>query len=141
MTKELCDRLLSKVETVTESGCWIWTGFCNPKGYGQMMVNGRCCRAHRVSNEHFVGPIQDGLTLDHLCRVRSCINPDHLQPVSNKVNILRGHGVGVVNAGKTHCPNGHEYIEGQVYRWNGKRHCLLCKRDRRMAIRKTNAEA
>jgi hypothetical protein len=75
------------------TGCWLWTGTVMPAGYGTMKVGGQQRLAHRVAYEAFIGPVPDGLVLDHLCRVRSCVNPWHLQPVTNRENILRGVGV------------------------------------------------
>ncbi len=70
------------------SGCWLWAGFIHPKnGYGSYRMNGRTCGAHRASYELHVGPIPDGYDLDHLCRVRSCVNPSHLEPVTRRENL------------------------------------------------------
>lgn len=90
-----------------KNGCWLWQGALNEKGYGQFRFFGRNGRAHQYAYLYFKGMVQGGKVLDHLCRVRHCVNPDHLQPVPNKTNILRGEGFGAVNARKTHCPRGH----------------------------------
>jgi len=88
-------RLFHKFE-VDSRGCWLWTGFINRYGYGVLTAlprkpgRARARAAHRVSYEWFVGPIPAGLTIDHLCRVRRCINPDHLEPVTNAENLRRG---------------------------------------------------
>src|SRR5437762_12127596 len=98
--------LLANVEPEPNSGCWIWVGlFANGRNQGY----GRVYRtyAHRAIFKLLRGPIGPGLTLDHLCRMRWCVNPDHLAPVTNKENILRGMGFGAINARKTHCPRGH----------------------------------
>jgi hypothetical protein len=71
------------------SGCWLWLGSLR-SGYGRFSLNGKTCEAHRVSYEHLVGPIPQGMMIDHLCRTRCCINPDHLEPVTNAENIRRG---------------------------------------------------
>lgn len=84
------ERLELHVERVTETGCWIWVGRLNRNGYGRICLGGREPMAHRVSYELHVGPIPDGLVLDHLCRVRCCVNPFHLEPVTVQVNTLRG---------------------------------------------------
>lgn len=107
---------------VTESGCWIWLGALSEKGYGH--VNGKI--AHRVNYEFHKGPIPDGLQLDHKCRVRCCVNPHHLEPVTLQVNVERGE-VGIVNRSKTHCPNGHEYTKQNTGRYLNERYCKSCR--------------
>jgi len=82
-------RLMSHVR-FEPSGCWIWTGSLNGKGYGQMYWRGRVWAAHRVSYALLGGPLMDGLELDHLCRNRPCVNPDHLEQVTHRVNVVRG---------------------------------------------------
>ena len=82
------ERLLRHVD-VAEDECWEWRAFIRPNGYGQFNKNEY---AHRVSYEEFVGPIPEGLVIDHLCRNRSCINPEHLEPVTQHENLLRGNG-------------------------------------------------
>ena len=110
-------------------GCWLWTGPRNNHGYGQISIkiNGKRVvkLAHRVSYEMFIGLIQDGLTIDHLCRNPPCINPDHLEVVSMRINTLRGVAPSAQNARKTHCPNGHPYDR---VRQRGSRVCSICER-------------
>ena len=123
------ERLLAKAEVPPSwSACWRWIGAGNPKGYGQIVRDGRLRQAHRVAYELAIGPIPDGLVLDHLCRNRGCINPLHLEPVTSKENTHRGVGT---NAAKTHCPRGHEYTETNTYRWPGapgsSRQCRACR--------------
>jgi hypothetical protein len=107
--------------------CWIWTGAL-VKGYPYVTIGKRKRRAHRVTYEMLVGPIPDGLTLDHLCRRTSCINPRHLEPVTSKVNILRSEGPGAHNAAKTHCPQGHPYSRENTRLVSGRRECIECRR-------------
>jgi hypothetical protein len=125
----LADRLWSKV--VITPGCWLFTG-AKVTGYGVLSRGpagaGRI-QAHRAAWELLVGPIPEGLQIDHLCRVRNCVNPDHLEPVTPRENFLRGEGVSGKNARKTHCPQGHPYDEQNTYRTpTGGRQCLTCRR-------------
>ncbi len=124
------EKFMIKVLPVTESGCWLWTG-CIVKGYGQMGNNKKRVYAHRFSYEYHKGPIPDGLTIDHLCRVRCCVNPDHLEAVTNRENILRGTGISAKNYRKTHCHKGHEFIQDNTYvSKSGSRICTACQRER-----------
>ena len=111
---------------VTECGCWVWMAGIRPDGYGRW--KGRL--AHVVSYERHKGPVPQGLELDHLCRVRCCVNPDHLEAVTHSENIRRGHGWGYIHRQKTHCPKGHAYDEENTYTYkNGKyvrRCCRAC---------------
>jgi hypothetical protein len=88
---------------------------------------------HRLAYEVFVGPIPDGLQIDHLCRQRACCNPDHLEAVTCRVNLLRGDTITAREAATTHCPQGHEYTEANTYRRPDnpiKRDCKICRRER-----------
>lgn len=82
------ERLWAKV--VKTEDCWLWTGSRTTKGYGHLLVDGRFTQAHRLAYELEVGPIASGLVIDHLCRVRHCVNPAHLEPVTNRENLRRG---------------------------------------------------
>lgn len=121
---ELPPNMLARVQLIR--GCWEWTGAKNAGGYG--VCRGQ--QAHRASYELLVGPIPAGLQLDHLCRNRACVNPDHLEPVTRKVNILRGEGVAAKNARKTHCLNGHELTGHNLIQHKGGRECRACARRR-----------
>lgn len=112
----------------TETGCWQFTGYCPPGGYGQV---GRNLRVHVIVWEHFRGPVPDGLELDHLCRNRACCNPDHLEPVTGRVNKLRGVGFAALNAVKTHCDQGHALTPDNVYARPDRfgRLCRICRHD------------
>lgn len=110
-------------------GCWLWTAAVSTGGYGRVHWDGKLRQAHRVAYELEVGPIPEGLELDHLCRVRRCVRPDHLEPVSGKVNKLRGVSPSADHARKTHCDAGHP-LEGpgaDVYTRNGWRYCRPCR--------------
>lgn len=114
--------------------CWLWTACKNRAGYGQIRYRNEKWLAHRLSYVMLVGPIPEGQVIDHLCRVPACVRPDHLEPVTQRVNNERGNSVTTANARKTHCPRGHPYDEVNTY-WNGHgRHCRIClkaKNDRR----------
>ncbi len=109
--------------------CWLWTGTVINGGYGQFSIRARGLMAHRVAYTLRNGGIPDGLTLDHLCRVRLCVNPSHLEPVTQQVNTLRGDGFAAQNAVKTHCKQGHEFTESNTYSApSGRRVCRSCGR-------------
>ena len=115
-------------ETAT---CWFWMGYKSTRGYGRFWDGGRTVQAHRFAYETRVGPIPEGLQLDHLCRVRACVNPDHLEPVTNRENILRGKTLPAANASKTACLRGHTYTRESTYiRANGDRECRRCDLER-----------
>lgn len=123
------ERMFDKISPEPNSGCWLWTGSMFPTGYGQArFVAHASAQAHRVMYELLVGPIPENLDLDHLCRIRSCVNPRHLEPVSRRVNLLRGIGHPAINAQKTKCIHGHSLSEENIYRVNGKRVCKDCRR-------------
>ena len=111
--------------------CWIWQGYVLPTGYGQLIIRQRKWRAHRYMWTMMRGPIPDGLDLDHLCRNRLCINPQHLEPVTRRENLLRGEGFAGVNARKTHCAHGHPFDGLNTGRRTGRsgRFCLACSRE------------
>lgn len=112
----------------TGDGCWEWPGKRDPNGYGRA---GKWW-AHRVAYEVWVGPVPAGLELDHLCRNPACVRPDHLEPVTHRVNMLRGRTIGARNAAKTHCIHGHEFTLANTYIRSdtGGRQCRQCGRDR-----------
>ncbi len=112
------------------TSCWLWTAYIRPDGYGQFSVNGRHVKAHRFAYETYVGPIPEGLEIDHLCRNRACQNWAHMEPVTCQVNLLRGIGPSAVNAAKTHCPQGHEYSPANTRVYRNMRTCRTCDRDR-----------
>jgi hypothetical protein len=121
--KPIKERILAAVH-VDSNGCWHWTKYVKPNGYGQVGVPGRYPQyVHRVAYEAWVGPIPDGLHLDHLCRQRDCCNPRHLQPVTAAVNVRRAFEL------ITHCPQGHPYDESNTYRHATKpgRQCRACR--------------
>ena len=127
-------RFWAKVIKGRENGCWIWTGYKTWDGYGQFRIRRERVYAHRVAYELLIGLIPDGLTLDHLCRNPSCVNPDHLEAVSERDNILRGKGVCAQYAQQTVCKRGHLFDLFNT-RWEqGRRICRICRRQFRHAI-------
>jgi len=122
-------KILNKLEPLTESGCWVYTGYVNNYGYARMRVNKRTCSAHRLMYEHHIGPIPNGLVIDHLCRVKCCVNPYHLEAVPQKKNVLRGNGVTSINSRKTHCHAGHPFDDKNTYRLKLGRGCKTCYRE------------
>lgn len=136
------DRFFSKVSGQSGDGCWLWTGALR-YGYGHFRVGGRQGRremAHRFAYEKLIGPIPSGLDLDHLCRVRNCVNPRHLEPVTRKTNILRGESHLAQQARRLECIHGHALQGENLYVTpQGRRQCKECRRTslRRLYRRRT----
>ena len=137
LSRDADERFWEKVEfeneIFPENGCMLWTaGKIN--GYGKFPLrHNKTVTAHRWLYERIRGPVPEGMQLDHLCRVRHCVNPDHLEPVSSKVNINRGE-TGIHFRQRTHCKHGHEYTAENTafYRCRPReRFCLICKKERR----------
>ena len=113
-------------------GCWHLGGRSpHPDGYMKIGFRRRRVGFHRLIYEHFRDTVADGLELDHLCRNRACCNPDHLDPVTRRVNALRGEGIPAINAAKTHCCAGHTLDDNNTYvDPDGGRECRICRRAR-----------
>jgi hypothetical protein len=131
----MADRLYSNIKYVGD--CWIWQGRVNAEGYGRIRVPHEESKwaVHRLSYVIAHGHLSDDLTIDHLCRTPSCINPEHLEAVTMETNIRRGFGIGMRNAAKLECVNGHPYVDGSYILeqiGNGKqaRRCIICRRKR-----------
>ncbi len=141
----MVDRFDCKISTEPNSGCWLWMGTITEKGYGRFWDGSAMVQAHRFSYERYKGIIADGLELDHLCRVRSCVNPDHLEPVTGIENRTRGalaRGFWItestrknlllgsdVRKRRTHCLHGHEYTPSNTTSdAEGYRRCVTCRR-------------
>lgn len=128
----MVERLDRNTTRDPQTGCWLWTGTLRADGYGVINVRRKLHYVHRASYEARVGPIPEGLTIDHLCRTPRCINPDHLEPVTSAENTRRGTSPIVANARKTHCPKGHPLAPPHLYtRKNGRgRFCRTCAAER-----------
>lgn len=122
-------RWATKVAIDTD-GCWQWTGAINSDGYAHVHLDGKVRQAHRVAwvaaNLH---DVPDGLHLDHLCRVRSCVLASHLQPVTPRENTLRGQTLAAAEIARTHCIRGHELRGDNLRRVGRKRSCRRCQMD------------
>lgn len=129
-------RFWSKVALPDGQGCMLWLGYVQPSGYGKFRLGKDTAYAHRVSYEIANGPVPIGLQVDHLCRVRHCVAPDHLEAVTPAENVRRGNP-GRSNARKTHCPQGHEYTPENTYARKGRRYCRACQQEttRRRRVR------
>ena len=119
----------------TDAGCWTWTGAKQPRGYGLLEIGNTAILAHRFSYEHHVGPVPDGLELDHLCRNTSCVNPKHLEAVTHRENVRRGHGPlarKLSQNTKLECKQGHPFTPENTYTWVNRRgtfrYCRACNR-------------
>ena len=123
MNRKQIQRFQKFIELDLLTGCWIWKG-CLRAGYGIFQMNGKAMAAHRVAFTHWNGEIKIGLVMDHLCRTKNCVNPKHLEAVTDYENITRGISA---NRNKTHCKNGHEFTEENTYiNQNLKRNCRKC---------------
>jgi hypothetical protein len=128
------ERILQQVVALDDEqgGCWMWLGALNSKGYGRTKIAGRWIAAHRVSYEAFVGPIPAGLQMDHLCRVRACVNPGHLEPVTARENTIRQRD--------NRCYRGHEFTPENTILEPKQRRCKTCDAIRRKAYRREHRE-
>lgn len=136
-----------RVLNVGNPGCWEWAGARTPTGYGHIQIKGRTISTHRLVYQCICGPIPKGLTIDHLCRNRLCVNPEHLEAVTFRENTRRGTSPIAKNAKKTRCPRNHP-LSGPNLRvyfgpYGPTRYCLICKKaaSRRTYLRKKNKHA
>ncbi len=131
---------------VDVQGCWIWTRFTDRDGYARQGRKGEPCFVHRANYEAFNGTIPAGMTIDHLCRVRSCVNPDHMEAVTHKENVQRGESFSVENASKTRCVHGHslsgDNLKIETHRGQRRRVCWKCRQEvSRRTWQRTKARA
>ena len=128
-----------RIELDILTGCWIWKGGEKHSFYGYFKIKGKSKRAHRVSYEHWNGKIPEGLEIDHLCRVRRCVNPQHLEAVTHLENMRRAiMSKGNQYTDKTHCKRGHEFNEKNTNYSNNKRNCRVCHKIRCRGYRERN---
>lgn len=121
----------NKIMPEPNSGCWFWLGKLYTTGYGRITANKKEFLIHRVVYQLTRGEIPTNLEIDHLCRNRGCCNPDHLEPVTSKVNSLRGVSLLAENARKIFCIRGHELTVENTYarrRKQGSRACIACNK-------------
>lgn len=134
MIQELQERIRNDSE-VDENGCWIWKRSKSKRGYGWSYIGSRLggtrrtVQAHRLSYMAFKGDIPVDLVIDHLCRVHACVNPEHLEAVTQLENVRRGE-LASLHRDRTHCPRGHEYSDSNTRRYTYGRHtqrkCITC---------------
>lgn len=126
------NRFYSYVSLPNEDGCMLWTG-PTVGGYGIFSIGYKRTYAHRMAYQLLVGPIPEGLQLDHVkawgCRSTLCVSPNHLEPVTPAENNRRSNSVGAINRKKTHCPEGHPYDEANTRIYKGGRYCRACRRE------------
>lgn len=139
--------LISQINTFTkkfivdeQTGCWVWQR--HPVGgYGNHTVNGKEQRAHRVAYSLVYGEIPAGLVVDHLCRNKLCVNPKHLEAVTQRENILRGISPQAIFAKRTHCDKGHSFSsDNTIIRENGGRRCAKCHKEYHRLYRLSNRD-
>lgn len=133
MIELLPKRMSDKIFIGVGCGCWEWAGAKQSNGYGRLWNGEKSDYSHRVVFTQIKGNIPSGLDLDHLCRNRRCVNPDHLEPVTRSTNLRRGNAgenIAIPLRNKTHCPRGHEYSGHNLTVRNGRRHCKACARER-----------
>jgi len=121
---------------IDQNDCWNWKLWISPLGYGQISFKDKTELVHRVSFQVFIGKIKKNLEINHICRNRKCINPEHLETVSHRENLLKGDTIAAKNDQKTHCLNGHKFTpENTCINPSGERSCRICKNRRQRSYR------
>lgn len=149
---DVLERFFIKVDKngprILKTRCWTWTAYVHKRtGYGRFYFEGKVVEAHSASYRMFVGPVPEGLELDHLCRNRACVRPDHLEPVPHATNMERGTIATVARAkqlAKTHCPQGHPYSGHNLIVLKGQgnaRRCRTCQNEKRRVGNRTSETA
>lgn len=145
LKRDWYERFQEKIQIDDESGCWLWIGYLLPGGYATISFQGKKQYAHRVAYSQFVGPIPEGMVLDHLCRIRNCCNPAHLEPVTQAENSRRAiWGPPRPNQVRDQCRKGHPYTEENTLPDNGDgRKCRTCylESKRRAYLRKQSGKS
>ena len=130
MTPKQLRRFEDKYIPEPNTGCWLWLGSLKPDGYSRF--NARIS-GHQASFSHWKGQVPEGKEIDHICRMRCCVNPAHLQAITHRENVAKS-GAWEFNTRKTHCPKGHPYSGNNLYVHGTNRQCLVCRRARSYAF-------
>lgn len=148
LNKNLTEKELSRIEAhliYAESGCWLWQGYQDKDGYCQALFRGKMSRAHRVVWYALNGLIEDGLFIDHICRVTNCVNPQHLRKVTPLQNTIENSkSIQAFNAKKTHCKNGHFFDRKYLTKKGGnryQRYCSVCQAAKTKRLRQKDLPA
>lgn len=130
MTTSLPQNIARRIR-IEDNGCWTWLGTLQNNGYASISYMGRSHVGHRLTYTLLVGQIPKGLEVDHLCRVRECVNPEHFEIVTHAENMRRIR--------RPNCANGHALVEENIYVYRGKRLCRACRRERQRQARRSAA--
>jgi|SRR6266436_10149715 len=121
--------------------CWIWRAFLTKKGYASITFRSKKTYAHILSYLIHIGPIGEGLEIDHKCRTTNCIRPSHLQAITHRENMLRGNTIVTMQTARTHCPKNHPLSGENLYVYAGKRGCFICRREQSNSYNKLHRKS